>query len=245
MIKEKLHYYGQAGQDSIIQQFFKIKGIEKGFLVDIGSIDGLHYSNTYILEQSGWSGICVEAHPTYYPLLIKNRPNSHCYGVAAGNEDKKECTFHANYLSSLSTLNENVSFAKYGKYYGDRRKNKIDGAINGKISVPMNKIDTLIERHLKEFESIELITIDIDGSEKYAFEGLDLNKWRPRLLILEHSVVPSLIKNYAKKYGYHKGKVIGADIIYCRDKEDINILKTLIPKGKQLKTGHPIHKLNK
>tara|TARA_R110002051_G_scaffold276627_3_gene337992 strand:+ start:704 stop:1432 length:729 start_codon:yes stop_codon:yes gene_type:complete len=239
-MKNEKNYYSQAGQDSIISQFFNKKNIKNGFLVDVGSIDGIHYSNTYLLEQLGWKGICVEAHPTYYPMLIKNRPNCHCYGVAAGNEDKDNTTFYANYLSSLSTLNPNINFNGYGKYYGNRNKSEIDGAVNGKITVPMKKIDTLLEKHKDDFEQIELMTIDVDGSESYVFEGLDLGKWSPRLLILEHSVVPTEIHNYATKYGYHKGKIVGADTFYCRDEKDVIILKNLTPIGTQLRPGHPI-----
>ena len=56
-------YYGQYGQDSIIKQFFNLKGIDQGTFVDIGASEGKRFSNTLLLENSGWHGVCVEAHP--------------------------------------------------------------------------------------------------------------------------------------------------------------------------------------
>jgi FkbM family methyltransferase len=242
------NYYSQEGQDSILLQFFNKVGIDKGYFVDVGSVDGIHFSNTYALEQSGWNGICVEAHPTYYPMLKENRTNSHCYGVAAGNEDKNECVFHANYRSSLSTLDPNMGkhFAQsYVGYYGDRDKSEIDGAVNGEIQIPMMKLDTILENHNSEFDSIDVMTIDVDGSEPYTFAGLDLNKWKPRIFIVEHTVVGNVVREYASKHGYTQAKMCGADIIYCRDSQDASIIAGIAPQGTPMSRPHPVDLVNK
>src|ERR1700754_2940971 len=34
-----------------------------GFFVDLGSADGVAISNTWALEQSGWTGICIDPFP--------------------------------------------------------------------------------------------------------------------------------------------------------------------------------------
>ena len=81
-------YYGQYGQDSIMKQFFDRKNINKGVFVDIGASEGKRLSNTLLLEENGWTGICVEAHPSYFDVLKANRPNSICYSAAAGDRDK-------------------------------------------------------------------------------------------------------------------------------------------------------------
>ena len=84
-MKNKIEkYYGQYGQDSIIKQFFDQKNINNGVFVDIGASEGKRLSNTLLLEEYGWTGICVEAHPSYFDILKSNRPNSICYSAAAG-----------------------------------------------------------------------------------------------------------------------------------------------------------------
>ena len=52
---------------------YDILKIDNGFYVDIGANDGINGDETYILEQIGWNGICIEAHPTIYERLKKNR----------------------------------------------------------------------------------------------------------------------------------------------------------------------------
>jgi len=45
-----------------------------GYFLDIGAHDGIHISNTYLLERRyGWSGICIEANRDTFLKLQKNR----------------------------------------------------------------------------------------------------------------------------------------------------------------------------
>lgn len=235
-----MEYYSQDGQDSILYQFFKIKEINNGFFLDVGSVDGIHFSNTYLLEKFGWSGICVEAHPSYYPFLLQNR-NSKCYLSAAGNEDKESCEFNANYRGSLSSLDmskENFFKEHYSEHYGDRNIKEINGIKNGIVEVPMRTIDSILEEN--NVTNIDLISIDIDGSEIYAFQGFDLSRWSPTILILEWSVVGSdFIDEYAKKSGYYKSITMGEDTIYCKNEEDVEILKNLSSIGTKINRPHP------
>lgn len=62
-------YYGQALQDKYVYETIGANGI----FVDVGAYDGIQTSNTYLLEQLGWNGICIEAHPQYFSELKKNR----------------------------------------------------------------------------------------------------------------------------------------------------------------------------
>ncbi len=54
-----------------ILKFFNNK--TNGFFVDIGAYDGIAISNTKLLEDIGWDGICIEPHPKVYERLVKNR----------------------------------------------------------------------------------------------------------------------------------------------------------------------------
>jgi hypothetical protein len=50
--------YSQAGQDSFVWEMTEQK--ENGFFLDIGCSDAKHHSNTYALEQKGWTGLLVD-----------------------------------------------------------------------------------------------------------------------------------------------------------------------------------------
>ena len=79
-------YYSQYGEDYLICAFFQAK--RSGVFIDVGAFDGKHLSNTYMLEQQGWTGICVEPHPEFFRRLQQNRPQSHCVNVACVADEK-------------------------------------------------------------------------------------------------------------------------------------------------------------
>ena len=237
-------YYGQYGQDSIIKQFFNLKGIDQGTFVDIGASEGKRFSNTLLLENSGWHGVCVEAHPSYFNLLKENRPNSICYSAAVGDKDKVKTTISLNYRASLTTLDlslENYYENSYTAWYGDRDVKEVNGFLNGRHEVEMRTIDSILQENAESLPKINILCIDIDGSEKYAFEGLTLNSWNPDMLVLEHEIIgDSTADLYASKSGYIVGRRVGSDTIYLKSQEDINLLNSLSIVG-ELDAESTIH----
>jgi hypothetical protein len=67
----KLKFQGQFFQDMIA--FLYLQNKKDGFYLDIGANDGISGSNTYIFEQIGWNGICIEPQPDVYKILKKYR----------------------------------------------------------------------------------------------------------------------------------------------------------------------------
>lgn len=63
-----MKYYSQAGQDKWVME-----KVREGFFVDVGAYDGIESSNTYLLEQRGWKGVCIEANESVIEILKKNR----------------------------------------------------------------------------------------------------------------------------------------------------------------------------
>lgn len=61
--------YSQAGQDVWVHDLIG----DTGFFVDIGAHDGIVHSNTYALEQLGWTGLCIEPNREVYEELHRNR----------------------------------------------------------------------------------------------------------------------------------------------------------------------------
>lgn len=235
-------YYGQEGQDSIISQFFHAKGIKNGKFLDVGSLDGIRFSNTLRLEQAGWSGICVEMHPSYYDLLVENRPNSICYSCGASDEDKVRRTVSLNWRASMSTTDFSLEeeFGRDKRYYGDREEKEINGFLNGHHEVELRTLDSILEENKDKFSSLDFVSIDIDGSERKALPHCDLSECPPHLLSLEYSVVGDhFVREYAAKYGLYPSRRIGADILFVRNQDDSNLLNSLFVQGEMYHNNHP------
>jgi hypothetical protein len=99
-----VHFYGQHGEDFLLDRIFESKA--DGFFVEVGCIDGRRFSNTLIFEERGWRGLCIEAHEQYVDLIRKNRPHSIVCHCAAGEADDDYATFYPNARASLSTLGD-------------------------------------------------------------------------------------------------------------------------------------------
>jgi len=83
-------YYSQSNQDKWVVEFFKFK--KKGYFVELGAYDGIQTSNTFYMEKNlEWDGICVEANPSVYQSLIKNRKSKNIN--VALNDYVGECFF--------------------------------------------------------------------------------------------------------------------------------------------------------
>ena len=72
--------YSQAGQDKWVMSLFS-----GGFYIDVGAYDGIESSNTLLLEEQGWSGLCIEAGPQFASMCSSNRPKSTTVAKAVKN----------------------------------------------------------------------------------------------------------------------------------------------------------------
>jgi len=184
----------------------------KGTFVDVGALDGIRHSNTAELENAGWTGICIEAHPDYAQLLKQNRPKSHCIHCAVGDSDKDSVTFYSNASGSLSSLvdyrerfdnSENYEGHYFGNVDKPTRGENGDQALSGPVKVPMRTLDTIISKFYTG-RPIDFVKIDIEGSERLALPAFNPNTWGVRVISVEHSIVGRpFIAEWAKRHGYH------------------------------------------
>jgi hypothetical protein len=131
-------------------------------------------------------------------------------------------------------------------YYIDKDFNhKIENFTNGNIEVESKKLDTIIEENSSFLnnKNIDLISIDVDGSEEYVLKGFNINKYKPRVIIFEVSVVRNVVENYMRNTNYYKIYDNYLNAIYCRDIEDKNLFLNKLQKTQQVTiydTGHPL-----
>jgi len=208
-------YYSQTGEDYLLNQIFK--GQDKGFFVEIGCLDGIDFSNTYIFEKKGWKGICIEAHNDFIEQLKKNRVNSTIVHCAVGPENKEKVVFYANKIGSLSTLDKNME-----ERWNKTHKNFFYGF---EEQVVQMKTLTSIFNDLNIYQ-IDIISLDIEGYEVEALKGLDLSKYQPRIFVIEYKdeVHKRDLESLLFKHGYHFLSVVGCNLFYGKELEDKAIL---------------------
>lgn len=169
------HGYGglftaQCGEDQWLADNWPKLGLpDVGFFVDFGAADGKTFSNTYWLEKAkGWRGLLIEPNPDQ---TIKDRPNSIIERVAVGPADTitLELTADPDLARSLPSQPNTEP----------RLKSR------GFVEVESVRLTTLLERH--NIDRVDLMSVDTEGTEIEAWRTLDLNRWRPRVVIVEYS----------------------------------------------------------
>lgn len=189
-----VHSYSQLGQDLEVLKFYKNK--RNGFFIEIGASDGIHLSNTYLLETNyEWKGICVEPIPSKFESLCKNRPNSSCFFNAIYSESNKNLTFDiANNCDLLSGIHDHI----------DCHTSFVNANKTQIMTTTITLNDLLEKTNSPLF--IEYLSLDTEGSELEILKSVDLKKYTFGLIDVEHNHVEprrTQIRELLVSNGYH------------------------------------------
>lgn len=224
-------FYGQRGEDCVLWSVFP-PDLDNGIFLDVGALDGKRFSNTYSFECEGWKGICVEAHPYYIPYIQKNRPNSIVVHAAVSDKNKEKVEFYANDLGSLSTLDASMQNFFKSNYRKNVREYK-------KIFVPMRTVDSILEEN--RIDRVHVVSIDVEGTELAVLKGFNLQKYKPRVLVVEalDKKREVALKSYMKEKKYFCPRRIGNNLFFCCNPKDRFIINSAKVQ-KQIHTDHPL-----
>lgn len=212
-------YYSQGGEDYLI---WKILGDQPmGFFVDVGAFDGIHLSNSYSFELAGWRGVCVEPIPDIFELCLRNRPRTACvHAACVGDPATDRVTLKREKLGLLSTVSEDVDEDDIRRRY-ENRGLEFEGFES--IDVPARTLDSILDEQLPEGVDVDFVSIDVEGAEVQVLDGFDLNRFRPRLVVVEANTAEAKTQNDAiicGHYGYHEAAEVACNVFYARDADD-------------------------
>lgn len=175
----KLYSYAQHGDDDYIWKYFDQK--KNGLIVEVGAFDGIHFSNSYSLENIGWRSLCMEPTPAMYKKLIANRPKAKCFNLAVvGDEDVSQIDFLSEELGLLSGVNIDVEDVKL-RY--KRRGLKFKEP--EKIKVKAKTLNSIFHQQKINPGEINCITIDVEGFEMDVLKGFEIEVFKPQMIIIE------------------------------------------------------------
>lgn len=206
-------FYSQHGEDVIAWKVLRDSPGPRYF-VEVGMIDGVRFSNTLALEQRGWRGLCVEAHPGYVGQVRRNRSGSTVIHAAAADVTGVTLPFHADPRGDLSSLVERdpqQMQARFGRWFQGYDV----------VHVPVRTLDDMLEQ-AQAPQGLELISIDIEGGEVAALRGLNLDRWQPRLLVIEadDAQAQAALDAHLLPLGYHRARRVGVNVFYARTRLD-------------------------
>ena len=201
------------GVDVVISDIFKKK--HKGTYIDIGCHHPLINNNTYSLYKKGWRGINVDLDYSSIDMFNFFRPNDYNIQKAASNiKGFTDFYFFHNRAPKNTIVKKSGKGAKVIKKIQTDTLNNI--IINSNLNI--NKIDYL--------------SIDVEGNELNVLKGLNFNKYKPSVIVLEFldplikefyfhkidDIVKSEIYKFMKKKNYKLINWIHDDLVFITKK---------------------------
>lgn len=161
--------YAQNFEDVMLYR--ALRHVENGFYVDVGAQQPIVDSVTKAFYERGWSGINVEPVPYWYQMLCEDRPRDVNLNLAVG-ANNGSLRLYVVEGTGLSTAE-----AEYAERYRQEGRNV------AVMDVPVRTLTDVLDEHVGTV--IHFLKIDVEGFEREVVAGLDLEKHRPWLLVIE------------------------------------------------------------
>ena len=176
---KKRIFYSNWGIDMMADDFFKKQ--KNGFFIDVGCHQPFLNNNTYTLYKKGWRGINIDLDFGSIEMFNFFRKEDTNIQVAISNSVEEKNLYFFHNKSAINTL----SF-KEGSKAKEVKK------------VTTSTLNKIIENSIYKNREIDFLSIDVEGHEIEVLKGLDFNKYKPKLVVLE------FIDHEIKEFYYQK-----------------------------------------
>ena len=195
--------FAASNEDGWLIQFFGRDSV--GHAVEVGAFDGVTGSNTLALEHSGWKVLCVEPNPAMVAALHEMRD---LYWSGACSDFNGTARFHINASQPpcYSSLRPTTDHPQWHPEPDDQWYER---------EVEVRTLDSLLDEF--KFPGLDVLSIDTEGTEMDVLHGIDLVRWKPRVIIVEAWDADNPITPYLEKYGYRRVDRRLVNDIYTRD----------------------------
>ena len=94
--------------------------------------------------------------------------------MAAISDEEKEVTFYEFKESEVNTMDEGMVQEWKQKFnYKSERK------------LTTQTLTSILDKYLPKNQSIDLLTVDVEGNDFNVIKSIDLTKYRPKLIVVE------------------------------------------------------------
>lgn len=174
----------EGREQELVRAFFE--GAQSGFFVEVGANRPRQESQTWHLEQLGWSGILIEPQPDLAEELRRNR-SAKVVAVACSSPSNAGRLMRLHVAGALSSL--------------DRDRMAPGAQPERIIEVPIRTLDDILIA-AEAPAQFAFLSIDVEGHELEVLSGFDLRRWRPSLILLEDHVGSLDKHRFLKRAGY-------------------------------------------
>jgi len=158
---------------------------DRGYFVEVGAYQPEYLSQTFDLEQRGWTGILIEPQPDLASEL-RQRRSAKVFAVACSSRRNSGLHMSFHLAGGHSSFDRNLNLAEVKSH--------------STIDVPVRTLDEILNE--AGAPPIDFISIDVEGHELEILDGFDLSRWHPRLILIEDLLLNLRLHRYLTRRGY-------------------------------------------
>jgi len=190
--------YSQEGEDILLSRL--LENEKNGFYVDVGSHHPKRFSNTYYFYKLGWRGINIDAMPGSMDIFNIMRPRDINIEVPISNS-KEVLTYYKFNEPALNTFSKELATSRdeqYEKYF-----------ITSEDKLKPRRLEDVLDEYLPKNQSINFMTIDVEGLDYDVLTSLNFSKYKPRIILIEAlendylKITESIAYKFLESEGYH------------------------------------------
>jgi FkbM family methyltransferase len=186
---------------------------DNGFFIEAGANDGIKQSNTLYFEKyRDWQGLLIEPIPELAQKCEKNRRNSIVenaalvpFGYPQQEIELRYCDLMSQVKGAMKSNTEELEHI--------RRGCEVQNVESRMIVSPARTLGSIIEQYA--IKHIDLLSLDVEGYELQALKGLDLDRHKPRFMLVEARYREEIDAHLEQHYEVH-AQLSHHDILYRR-----------------------------
>jgi FkbM family methyltransferase len=164
-------YYSFSGVDIVLKKIFYQQ--EKGFYIDVGCQNPIKNNNTYLLYKKGWEGINIDLDEDNINLFNSARPNDINFNKAVSSDVKDVELYFYHKKSPINTIDKKISEFQRAKVTSVKK-------------ITTDTLNNIISNTKYNNQIFDLLSIDVEGHELEVLKGFDLNKYSPKVIVVEY-----------------------------------------------------------
>ncbi|MEC5407882.1 FkbM family methyltransferase [Paraburkholderia sp. MPAMCS5] len=174
--------YAQNYEDVMLWRV--LKEVSGGFYIDVGANDPEVDSITKAFYDRGWAGINIEPLSGHYSDLLERRPRDINLECAAGSEEG-EFEIWEGSIRGWATMDRAVVDHHLRNGYSGTWK---------KVSV--RPLRSICADHVRG--DVHFLKVDVEGAEAAVLSGMDFERVRPWIVVVEAIFPNSVDENYSE-----------------------------------------------
>jgi len=184
----KRKYYGQFGEDAVLQNIFrelawrqalenksgKIQA-HSGFYVDVGAFAPIQHSNTYWFYKRGWRGINIDATPGSMRIFHRIRRRDINLELAVSSHEG-EITYYTWGIPHVMNTTSKEIAGQTARQSGQKPREFI---------VKSRTLEHILDEHLPKGQVIDFLTVDVENHNLEVLKSNNWTKYKPRIVLVE------------------------------------------------------------